>query len=137
MVADEREGTARSFKVVDRRLHAEEGAAADAQPATPTPTAEPPPASEPPPDTGGERVPINFATFVISLSTQALAQLGEIPHPVDGTMKTDLAGARQIIDILAMLREKTQGNLDGGESHLLDSALYDLRMKYVERTRRR
>ena len=67
----------------------------------------------------------------------ALAHLGEMPNPVDGTTRVDLEAARQIIDIVAMLRDKTKGNLDEAENALLDDALYDLRMKYVERARGR
>jgi hypothetical protein len=76
---------------------------------------------------------INFPTFVISLCTQALAHLGEIPDPSAGETRVDLGAARQLIDILAMLQEKTTGNLERDEATLLEHALYDLRMKYVER----
>jgi hypothetical protein len=81
-----------------------------------------------------EPVELNFATFLISLSTQALALLGEIPDPVSGQTRVDLAGARQFIDIIAILGEKTRGNLDPHENALLQNALYDLRMKFVERS---
>jgi hypothetical protein len=80
---------------------------------------------------------ISFAAFVISLSTQALAHLGEMPNPIDGTTRVDLGASRQIIDIISMLRDKTKGNLDDAESALVDNALYDLRMKYVERAQGR
>lgn len=89
------------------------------------------------PNTGGFDSEINFPTFVISLSTQALAHLGEIPDPNAGDHRVDLIGARQLIDILAMLKEKTRGNLAEDEAMLLDHALYDLRMKYVECAHRR
>ena len=79
---------------------------------------------------------INFPTFVISLSTQALAHLGEIPDPVAGAIQVDLGAARQLIDILGMLKDKTAGNLDGDEATLLEHALFDLRMKYVERAQK-
>ena len=79
---------------------------------------------------------ISFAAFVLGLSTEALAHLGEIPHPVDKAVRTDLTAARQVIDILGMLRQKTEGNLSPEERSLLDHILYDLRMKYVERVRR-
>ncbi len=75
---------------------------------------------------------INFSTFVISLSTQVLMHLGEVPNPVDGKTESDIAAAKQIIDIIGMLREKTRGNLDSGEQKLMDDVLFDLRMKYVE-----
>jgi len=80
----------------------------------------------------GPPAEMTFATFVISLSTQALALLGEIPDPA-GATQVDLASARQLINILGMLQDKTRGNLDTDEGALLEHALYDLRMKYVER----
>jgi hypothetical protein len=80
---------------------------------------------------------INFPTFVISLCTQALAHLGEIPDPATGTISADLNGARQLIDILAILQEKTRGNLDADESTLIEQALYDLRIRFVERAQKR
>jgi hypothetical protein len=77
---------------------------------------------------------LNFSTFLISLSTQALAHLGEIPNPIDRKTAIDLSAARQLIDILGILKDKTKGNLDSTEEQLLDHALYDLRLKYVERS---
>jgi hypothetical protein len=76
--------------------------------------------------------PITFATFVLSLSTQALAHLGEIPDPTDGSTRVELSAAQEIIDILAMLQQKTRGNLAQDEDRQLEGALYVLRMKYVE-----
>ena len=75
---------------------------------------------------------INFSTFVISLSTQALMHLGEIADPLSGKVESDVTAAKQMIDILGMLREKTKGNLNSGEERLLEDILFDLRMKYVE-----
>ena len=75
---------------------------------------------------------INFSTFVISLSTQALMHLGEIADPLSGKVETDVTAAKQMIDILGMLREKTKGNLSSGEERLMEDILFDLRMKYVE-----
>jgi hypothetical protein len=75
---------------------------------------------------------INFSTFVISLSTQALMHLGEIPSPLTGNVERDFAVAKQMIDILGMLRDKSRGNLDEQEARLMEDVLYDLRMRYVE-----
>src|SRR5262245_39872159 len=58
---------------------------------------------------------INFSTFVISLSTQALMYLGEITNPVSGKVDVDVPAAKQTIDILGMLKEKTGGNLSPSE----------------------
>lgn len=75
---------------------------------------------------------INFSAFLMSLSTEALVHLGEMPDPASGQQRRDLATAQQLIDILGMLRDKTRGNLDHDEQALLDAILFDLRMKYVE-----
>ncbi|MGH7948378.1 MAG: DUF1844 domain-containing protein [Candidatus Binataceae bacterium] len=81
---------------------------------------------------GAAELEINFSTFVVSLSTEALSMLGEIPDPVSGERRRDLTAAQQIIDIIGMLRDKTRGNLDHDEEQLVDAILFDLRMKYVE-----
>ena len=80
---------------------------------------------------------INFSTFVISLSTQALMHLGEIPNPLTNTPERDIPVAKQMIDILGMLQEKTRNNLNAGESKLMEEILFDLRMKYVEAVKSR
>lgn len=86
---------------------------------------------------GSHAVPdITFTTFVMSLSTQALVHLGEIEDPLTKTAATDLDAAKQLIDILGMLRDKTRGNVDETEERLLDAILYDLRLRYVERAKR-
>jgi hypothetical protein len=74
---------------------------------------------------------INFATFVVSLSSSALIHLGMAPDPITGEQKKDLAIAKQTIDMLAMLQEKTRGNLTEDEAQLMESMLYDLRLRYV------
>jgi uncharacterized protein DUF1844 len=80
---------------------------------------------------------INFSTFVISLSTQVLMHLGEIANPLSGKVETDVPVAKQMIDILAMLKDKTRGNLNANEDRLMDDILFDLRMKYVEAVKKR
>lgn len=78
---------------------------------------------------------ISFSTFVISLGTQALVQLGEIPDPLSREVHTDLVSAQQTIDILGMLEQKTRGNLDADEAELLRRLLFDLRLRYAEKAR--
>ena len=80
---------------------------------------------------------INFSAFVISLSTQALMHLGEIANPMSGKVEIDVPVAKQMIDILAMLKDKTRNNLNASEDRLMDDILYDLRMKYVEAVKKR
>jgi hypothetical protein len=75
---------------------------------------------------------IDFATFVLSLSHSALVHLGDAPDPSGGVPPRDVTMAKQTIDLLAVLQEKTTGNLTGEEERLLDQVLYDLRMRYVE-----
>ncbi len=75
---------------------------------------------------------ITFGTFLVSLSTQALLNLGEIPDPATGQPVRDLSAAQQLIDVIGILREKTRGNLDRNEEGLIEAILFDLRMKYVQ-----
>jgi len=79
---------------------------------------------------------INFASFIISLSSSALFHFGEIPDPTTNQKERNLPLAKQTIDILGLLKEKTAGNLDREENQLLESLLYDLRMRYVEQLKR-
>jgi len=78
---------------------------------------------------------IDFSTFVLSLGTSALYQLGQIKDPEkgpEGRVEPNLPIAQQTIDALEMLSEKTRGNLTDDESKLLESILYELRVKFVE-----
>jgi hypothetical protein len=75
---------------------------------------------------------INFATFVASLNASALLQLGAIEDPTSGTKNKNLPMAKQTIDIISMLQEKTAGNLSTEEENLLKNILYDLRLMYVK-----
>jgi hypothetical protein len=77
---------------------------------------------------------INFASFVLSLSSSVLYHFGEIPDPVTNKKQRNLTMAKQTIDILGMLKEKTAGNLAQEEDALLSNLLYDLRMRYVRET---
>ena len=77
---------------------------------------------------------VSMATFIFSLSSSALVHLGEIPEPETNRSRVDLPIAKQIIDTLGMLQEKTKGNLDQDEERLLRSVLYDLRMRYIQKS---
>jgi hypothetical protein len=146
MSSDER-GEERGFKVADRRRFSETGDARDTSENAPSESRAPAeaPAEAPLPPVGDAATAhahgpdpdaeINFSTFIIGLSAQALAHLGEIPDPMYQSVRVDLEAARQVIDILGLLRDKTKGNLDDAEGPLLEGVLYDLRMKYVERAR--
>ena len=74
----------------------------------------------------------SFSGFIFSLTTTAAVHFGDYPDPVTGeTRPPNLPGAQQMIDILAMLEQKTRGNLTAQERSLLEQVLYDLRMRYV------
>ena len=75
---------------------------------------------------------INFATFIFSLNSSVLVQLGLIDDPATGKKTRNLPLAKQTIDILGMLEEKTRGNLTKDEETMLKNILYDLRMIYVK-----
>jgi len=77
---------------------------------------------------------INFINFLFSLSTSALIQLGEIQDPVTQKATKNLPLAKQTIDLIIMLREKTKGNLTPDEEKLIENILYDLRIRYVKAT---
>jgi Domain of unknown function (DUF1844) len=79
---------------------------------------------------------IDFGTFVMSLASSVLVHLGEIAHPESAAAERNLPLAKQTIDILGMLQDKTRGNLSNEEQQLLTNLLYDLRMKYVAATKR-
>jgi hypothetical protein len=93
-------------------------------------------------DPGGEEQPagalpeIDFSTFILSLSTTGLYQMGLVPDPATGKpVAPNPLIAQQTIDTLEMLRVKTRGNLEPDEAKLFDSLLYELRMRFVELNR--
>lgn len=132
MDEDKEEG--RGFRVTDRRRFAETGDAREAAPAAPPADDQPAPEPRQAAPAHAEE-PVTFVTFVLGLSTQALLHLGEIENPITRAVERDLGAAKQVIDILGILREKTRNNLEASEENLLDSILYDLRMRYVELVR--
>ena len=76
---------------------------------------------------------VSFAQFLLSLGTTAAIHFGDLPDPTTGEPgETNLIAAGQMIELLGMLQEKTQGNLEPEEAKLLDDLLYDLRMRFVQ-----
>lgn len=132
------------FRVTDKRaFRAEPTAPQDSAPEEPKKAEKPlfnvvedsPPEEkrEPEPGTG---IRIDFPTYVLSYYSQGLVLLGEVPHPHTNKHEEDLEGAQHMVDILAMLQEKTKGNLTKEENQLLDSVLYELRMRFMAKTKR-
>ncbi len=79
-----------------------------------------------------EQVTSLFGLLTLSLANAALVGLGLIPEPETGKTSKNLELAAHNIELLAMLQQKTKGNLDSEEQHLIEGLLYDLRLKYVE-----
>jgi len=75
---------------------------------------------------------VNFSSLIFSLCSSALLHLGEIPDPQTNEKLTDLALAKHSIDIIAMLQEKTRGNVSEEEKNFLESMLADLRLRFVK-----
>ncbi len=76
--------------------------------------------------------PVDFSTHVLSLASTAMIALGVVPAPDGERMELDLETAKHLIDVLAMLDEKTRNNLLDAESKLVKSLIYDLRVAYVD-----
>lgn len=76
---------------------------------------------------------IDFSAFILSLGSSTLMFLGVVEDPTKGEKMVNLPQAREMIDLLTILKEKTKGNLNKEEGILLDNLLFDLRMRYVEK----
>ena len=138
----ETEDPKESFKVVDKRRFAADGevksgvesraycepaAAIDIAPKSEVKSEEQAKPSEP-------ISSVDFSSFLVGLATQAMALMGEISHPeLEGT-PLNLDAARQTIDILSMLEEKTKGNLSAAEEQLISDVLSNLKMAYVNKS---
>jgi len=79
---------------------------------------------------------IDFSTFIMSLTSSAFYHLGDIADPETGKTETNLPAVQQTIDMLIMLKEKTQGNLSEEEGKLLEQLIYELQMKFVAKNKK-
>jgi hypothetical protein len=131
-----------SFKVTDRRGREREFVSADALPGA---------RSAPPPSTASAGVrperesqvssgpgagagSVDLQGLFVMFASSALINLGEAPDPVSGERQVDLDQAKEAIDLLLLLREKTEGNRTEHESRLLEQILYDVQMRFVQAT---
>ena len=124
------------FVVKDKRLFAESGEARLKEDQT-TPAAEEtkpvfPEAAQSGNDKEPDYPPINFTNFVLSLSTSAFFHFGDFPDHEGVKAEKNLPAAKQTIDILDMLNEKTKGNLNENETQLIQGVLYELKLRYVK-----
>ncbi len=127
-----------AFEVRDRRLNLGQEAGSPASsastastPSTPFDTPPGTPLQEPPPSTDSS-LPVNFSSFVLSLATSALVHLGVDVRPETGTRSVNLPLARQTIDLIGLLQEKTKGNLTKEEEDLFSQILYTVRVQYLD-----
>jgi len=123
------EGQEKGFVVKDKRFSARKEAEGKSQ------VKEGERVEEPPKEDVKQEVPlpeISFLNLIFSLSTSALVQLGEIQDPVTQQLAKNLPLAKQTIDLVGMLKEKTKGNLTSDEEKVVENILYDLRMRYVK-----
>jgi hypothetical protein len=129
----------RGFKVVDRRSFDSEGREREASEQDPE-TSETSETSEAADRTCAEpqgfaadpALEVDFVTFILSLHSSAACLLGHAPYPDTGKCAVNLPMAKQTVDIIGMLQDKTKGNLTGEEERILSEILYDLRMAYVQ-----
>ena len=129
----------KGFVIKDKRIFSEDGPDRDEKDSEADPsgqatqTQESEDASTPEKPGETSQLPeINFATFIFSLNSSVLVHLGVIEDPATGKKEKNLPIAKQTIDILGMLDEKTKGNLSKDEENLLKNILHDLRLMYVK-----
>ena len=141
MVMSEEES---GFKVKDRRLFSEDGSerepddASEPKSERETENADARGPGDQPHTAAGEEMPsgrflppVDFSTFILSLSHAVMLHLGQVPDPGSGQTHKDMELARHTIDTIAMLQQKTKGNLDPDEQGLIDNILAELRLAYV------
>jgi hypothetical protein len=116
------------FKVTDRRRRLDDDDAPRPAPAA----AEPPRVAPVDLSPAGER---SLAGLFMMLASSAVVALGEAPDPLTGQRQVDLAQAADAIDLLILLREKTEGNRSPEENRILEEVLYDLQLRYVHATK--
>lgn len=133
------------FKITDRRLFNPDGSLRDdapveepvvEEPVTPPAEPAPTPAAQAAPDDEADGEHTLFTEFLMSIASSAFVYLGMMEHPATGKRHVDLNAARDSIDMLVMLREKTHGNLTPGEDRLFEDLLADLRMQFVALSRK-
>lgn len=127
-----------AFKVVDRRRFDEDGREKEccdhdhAHEHTHGPEAKPEAKKEPKASETRAPLPMSFSLFIQTLAHQAMMGLGLVPWPDSGLVKQDKTLAKETIDLLQMLKSKTQNNLDKEEQELIEGMLYQLQVAYVE-----
>jgi len=127
----EKEEREKSFVVKDKRFSAQKEGEGDSQ-VQKEAKREGPHTHEDSTEQATSLPEITFINFLLSLSTSAFIQLGEVEDPITQQTDKNLPLAQQTIDLIEMLREKTKGNLTSEEEKLMEHLLYDLKMRYVK-----
>lgn len=134
----EEEKKEKGFVIKDKRIFDESGEARTEELKKEETTADAKTEEKPPEKESQERVQeeylpdVTFSSFVFSLSTTVMYHFGDFPDPVTKKAQRNLSAAKQTIDILNMMKNKTVGNLDNNEKEMLEGILYELMMRYVK-----
>ena len=143
MTKEQEQKEEQNFTVTDKRGFREDGEPKAPEPDVKDKGEEKPSAEQasakkekPPEQKGSSKPSIDFPSYILSYYTQGLVLLGEVPNPMTNKKEEHTEEARHIIDILAMLEEKTKGNLTDAEKQLIETVLYELRMKFMAKTNR-
>jgi Domain of unknown function (DUF1844) len=122
----------KGFVIKDRRSFDEKGEMKEKEPEKEEKRPKTPPTGEKEEPESHALPEVNFNSLIFSLSSSALFHLGEIADPQTNEKKKDLPLAKHAIDTIAMLEEKTKGNLGDDETKFIESVLTDLRWRYVK-----
>jgi len=125
------ENPGETFKVTDRR-----GRVRDDEPAPAAPTSSPPPNAQPERPRRAREPERDLTGLFMMLASSAAIAMGDAPDPVTGQRHHDLGHAAEAIDLLVLLREKTEGHRSAAETQVLEGLIYDLQLHYVEATKR-
>jgi len=134
----EEEKKEKGFVIKDKRIFDESGEARKEESKKEETTADAKTEEKPPEKDSQERAQeeylpdVTFSSFVFSLSTTVMYHFGDFPDPVTKKAQRNLTAAKQTIDILNMIKNKTVGNLDNNEKEMLEGMLYELMMRYVK-----
>jgi Domain of unknown function (DUF1844) len=129
------------FKITDRRGRTDDNPPRPVEQQRPEPPRQsagspPSPRLEPEPAVASDDPRRSLVGLFMMVGSSALVALGEAEDPATGDRAPDLPGAADLIDVLVLLREKTQGHRSAEETQVLDDLVYDLQLRYVNATRR-
>lgn len=124
-----------TFKVTDRRHREPDPVSEPRDPQPPGAASAAPGPDEPRQPRAGDQPSPDLSALFVMFASSALISLGEAPNPETGEHERDLEHAKEAIDTLLLLRDKTQGNRTEVESQLLEDILYDLEVRFVRAAR--